>query len=323
MLPGDQLLAQDPLFSQFFAAPLQLNPAFVGSAFAPRFGAAYRTQWPGFGQAYRTYAAFYEQSIDRLNSGIGFHLEGDDAGQGIYRTTRVAAMYAYRISINRHFDLKLGIEAGAHQTSLNWQKLVFPDQLDPLNGPIVVSEEIQPSDLNRARLDLAAGMLLTSERFWFGMAMKHINTPNETFLLINDNLARGLPIRYTFHGGTEITVKKGNKRSAGAFISPNLLFALQGPYKQLNVGAYLSGGPVFGGGWLRHTFGNADAAILMIGVRQGMFKVALSYDATISGLAARAGGALELTAGVALDQSERLRSRRKKAQINNCLGLFR
>jgi type IX secretion system PorP/SprF family membrane protein len=68
--------AQDPIFSQYYATPLQINPAFAGSAFAPRFGIAYRTQWQGFSGAYRTYAVFYEQRLNKLNSGVGFHLEG-------------------------------------------------------------------------------------------------------------------------------------------------------------------------------------------------------------------------------------------------------
>ena len=85
MLAGSFASAQDPIFSQFYAMPLQVNPGFAGSAIAPRVGAAYRNQWSGFNNAYRTYALFYEQSLERLNSGIGFNLEGDNAGDGIYK----------------------------------------------------------------------------------------------------------------------------------------------------------------------------------------------------------------------------------------------
>ena len=126
-------LAQDPVFSQFYAMPLQINPGFAGTALAPRAGLAYRNQWTGFQSAYRTYAAFYEQSFDRLNSGIGFNLEGDNAGDGIYKTNRFSAVYAYRLRVNDKIALKLGLEMGIHQVNLNWDKLLFPDQLDPIN----------------------------------------------------------------------------------------------------------------------------------------------------------------------------------------------
>ncbi|MCB0527565.1 MAG: PorP/SprF family type IX secretion system membrane protein, partial [Saprospiraceae bacterium] len=109
MLAGLAAAAQDPIFSQFYAMPLQLNPGFAGSAFAPRIGLAYRNQWTGFNSAYRTYGVFYEQSLERLNSGIGFNLEGDNAGDGIYKTTRFSAVYAYRLNITDNLALKLGV----------------------------------------------------------------------------------------------------------------------------------------------------------------------------------------------------------------------
>ena len=212
--------AQDPIFSQYYATPLQINPAFAGSAFAPRFGIGYRSQWGNLNRAYRTYAAFYEQRIERLNSGIGFHLEGDDAGNGILKTNRVSAHYSYRLMITNTTGVKIGIEAGAYQAALNWDKLVFPDQLDPINGATEMTLEQRPDQLTRTRLDLSSGMLLFSRRLWLGVALKHLNTPNETFLLVNNNLANGLPIRYTLHGGMDILLRKGNKKEAEALISP-------------------------------------------------------------------------------------------------------
>ncbi|HND88644.1 MAG TPA: PorP/SprF family type IX secretion system membrane protein, partial [Saprospiraceae bacterium] len=230
--------AQDPIFSQFYAAPLQINPGFAGSALAPRMGLIYRNQWTGFNNAYRTYAAFYEQSLDRLNSGLGFHVEGDDAGNGIYKTNRFSAIYAYRLKVAEKFAIKLGVEAGVHQTSLDWNQLTFPDQIDPLDGIILNTAELRPDQTNTSRLDISAGMLLLSKRWYVGGSLKHLNTPSDGILLTNDNISRGLPLRYTFHGGTEIVITEGNKRRQGSFVSPNLLFVSQGPYQQLNVGAY-------------------------------------------------------------------------------------
>ena len=41
------LYAQDPQFSQFYANPVYLNPAFAGTARCPRVVLNYRNQWPG------------------------------------------------------------------------------------------------------------------------------------------------------------------------------------------------------------------------------------------------------------------------------------
>ena len=309
--------AQDPIFSQFYAAPLQLNPAFAGTAHAPRAGAGYRNQWTGFNSAYRTYAVFYEQSIDRLNSGIGFNLEGDNAGNGILRTTRFSTIYAYRLKITENLAVKIGVEAGFHQTALDWDQLVFPDQLDPIDGPVITTTEQRPDQLNKTLFDFSSGLLLLSNRVWLGVGLKHLNSPNQGFLLANNNLSNGLPLRYTVHGGTEIVVNRGNKAQAASFISPNFLFVSQGPYKQLNIGAYAAVGPVFGGGWYRHTFRNADAAILMLGFRQEMFKIGLSYDLTVSGLKQQAGSTFEVSFGFFFD-----RGKKRPFDLNDCTKMF-
>ena len=307
--------AQDPIFSQFYAMPLQLNPGFAGSANGPRVGMAYRNQWTGFNNAYRTYAAFYEQSFERLNSGIGFSAEGDDAGNGIFKTSKFAATYAYRLQVNDDIALKLGVEAGVRQTTLDWEKLTFPDQIDPLNGISYDSEEIRPDAANKASLDISTGMLVLSEKFYLGVALNHLNTPNESLLLTNDNLYRGLPLRYTVHGGTEWVVKGGNKARPSSFISPNFLFVSQGPYKQLNLGAYGSFGSIYTGAWFRHTFRNADAVILLAGFKEGVLKIGISYDIPVSGLAGQAGGTYELSVGL-------LFNKEKRPDLNDCTRMF-
>jgi len=321
LLAGTSAAAQDPIFSQFYAMPMQLNPGFAGSAFAPRVGVAYRNQWSGFSNAYRTYAVFYEQSLERLNSGIGFNLEGDNAGDGIFKTTRFSAVYAYRLNVTDNFALKLGVEAGAHQTNLDWQRLIFPDQIDPIGGIGDGTGEVPPETNTRTQLDISAGLLALSEKFYVGFSLKHLNTPNESILFVNDNLAQGLPLRYTLHGGTELVVKKGNKVRAPSFISPNFLFVSQGPYQQLNVGAYAGLGAIIAGGWYRHTFSNSDAVILMAGFREGVFKMGVSYDVTVSGLSGRSGGTYELSLGILFDQNEKLRKKRRR-DLNDCIRMF-
>ncbi len=310
--------AQDPLFSQFYATPLQISPAFVGSSHAPRAGIAYRNQWTGFNNAYRTYSVFYEQSLERLNSGVGFNVEGDDAGDGILRTLRASALFSYRLQMAEKWSVRIGSEIGLHQTTLAWEKLVFPDQIDPLQGPVITTSEVRPERLNTALLDLSAGFLLIGPHFWFSLGLKHLNTPDQGLFFINDNLSGGLPLRYTLNAGMELPLSKSNKAGLSSFISPNVLFASQGPYRQVNAGAYVATGPIFGGAWFRHTLSNADAVIMLIGFRQELFKIGLSYDITVSELAGRAGGTYEVTFGLFFD-----RGRRRPIDWNDCGRMFR
>src|SRR5258708_16457777 len=51
----EQIQAQDPAFSQFFASPLTLNPALTGKfSGALRAAGNYRNQWPQINNAFIT-----------------------------------------------------------------------------------------------------------------------------------------------------------------------------------------------------------------------------------------------------------------------------
>src|SRR5689334_13963919 len=56
--------AQDPNFSQFFASPLTLNPAFTGK-FDGQYRAAgnYRNQWPTINNAFTTATVSFDAGI--------------------------------------------------------------------------------------------------------------------------------------------------------------------------------------------------------------------------------------------------------------------
>ncbi len=60
--------AQDPQFSQFYANPLYLNPAFAGGALAPRVMMNYRNQWPGLAANYVTTSFAVDHYFANANS---------------------------------------------------------------------------------------------------------------------------------------------------------------------------------------------------------------------------------------------------------------
>lgn len=324
---------QDPMFSQFYSAPLQLNAAFAGTSFAPRIALNYRNQWPlhsAPANAYVTYAASYDQAIERLNSGFGLMLLSDAAGDGILKTNQAVLAYSYRVRINREVGLKFGIDAGLSQVALDWDRLVFLDQIDPLNGPVdpagnpYPTQEVRPEALTKTWFDVGAGLLLYAPQFYVGLSAKHLTTPDQSFLGLNDNLQAGLPLRLSLHAGTELGFKTGNKRGWEAFVSPNVLLLRQGEFTQVNAGAYLGYGPVFAGTWYRHTLTNADAVIALVGFQKGVVKVGYSFDITVSELTLPgSGGAHELSVLFSFDKSEALQARHRASRYNDCFNMFR
>lgn len=326
------LQAQDPVFSQFYSTPLALNPAFAGTTYAPRISAIYRNQWPSHADngatAYSTYAASYEQFVPSLNSGFGLMLLSDDAGD-LMNMTNFAASYAYRVDVNEDFHMKLGLEAGFRQYSVDWDRLVFLDQLNPITGSVDENgipnptNEIRPDQLNTTVFDVGAGLLAYSSTYYGGISIHHLTTPDEGFVQTNSGLVEGLPIRLSLHGGAQFIIKEGNKHQPSTFISPNILLLKQGDQGQVNVGAYYSMGLIFAGGWYRHAFGNTDAAIAMVGVQYDVLKIGYSFDFTMSELSAATGGAHEISLVINLDNSDNLRKRRHANRYNDCFKIFR
>jgi type IX secretion system PorP/SprF family membrane protein len=325
--------AQDPLFSQFYSMPLIMNPAFAGTTYAPRLSATYRNQWPihsDEGTAYATYAASYEQFVPAFNSGFGIMVLADEAGEGLLKTTNFTANYAYRISFNDEFNIRLGINAGFKQSSLDWDRLIFLDQLNPITGAVDpfgnpnISNEQRPQDLNSTVFDVGAGILAYTSKYYGGISLQHLTTPDEGFFKTNSGLLDGLPLRTSVHAGAEFIVKEGNKRNPTSFVSPNILFAKQGDQGQVNAGAYYNHGIAFAGGWYRYAFTNPDAFIIVVGMQYDILKIGYSYDFTVgSSLAARTGGSHEISLVLNFDNSEAVRSKRKAERYNDCFKIFR
>lgn len=315
--------AQDLVYSQFFSAPLQLNPGFTGRTYSPFIAINHRRQWPGIVDgtaAYVTSSVSYDQFFKNLNSGFGVTVMSDNSGGGIIKKNTTALSYGYRLKIVDEMYIKLGVEAGLSQNRLDWNQLLFYDQLDPINGPgSLPTNEIQPENLSRTYFDVSTGFLLYSPRFYAGLTFKHLNTPDEGFLKINDNLFTGLPMRVNIHAGTEIILDKGNNRREATFISPNILISKQGDFAQVDAGIYGNIRMVLLGASYRHTFGNADAVIAMVGVKEGVFKMIYSYDVTVSDLTLmRTGGSHEISLIFNFDAL-----RPRGIDYNDCMNLFR
>src|SRR3974390_955108 len=88
----ETVLAQDPHFTQFYANPIYLNPAFAGSHRCPRVVFNYRNQWPNITGTFVTTSFSYDMRVEALSGGLGFHFLNDRAGIGTINTTRFRGM---------------------------------------------------------------------------------------------------------------------------------------------------------------------------------------------------------------------------------------
>lgn len=286
--------SQDPHFSQFYANPLYLNPAFAGSSVCPRLVMNYRNQWPAIPGQYVTYNASYDQFIENMSGGVGLLLTADDAGEATLNTSSVSGIYSFSKAISRYFSIKAAMQASVFQVRLDWDKLTFGDQIHPRYGFIYDTGEPTPKQLQHTVPDFSAGVLGYGENFYMGFAAHHLTTPSIGFISFCK-----LPVRFTAHVGGTINLEHHRRRKLeDPTISPNLLFMKQQDFEQMNYGLYLNKYPFVGGLWFRQGFENPDAFIVLVGIQTSVVKIGYSYDVTVSKLTSASGGSHEISFGM-------------------------
>lgn len=278
---GFCLKGQDPHFTQFYANPIYLNPAFAGSQRCARICLNYRNQWPNLSGSYVTYCASYDQHIHAINGGIGLSILQDNQARGTLKTTAINLAYSYKIDINRHFTIRIALQAGYVQKTLDKTKLNFGDMIDFRRGFVWNTNEILPQT-QKSLLDLGSGILAYSKRYYFGATFHHVNQPDEGM-----QGSSKLPLKITAHAGANFPLEKGGETS----ISPNILFMQQQNFTQLNIGLYVTKNALTGGIWYR----GSDAFIITLGIQSPFIKIGYSYDVTISKLASNTAGSHEIS----------------------------
>jgi type IX secretion system PorP/SprF family membrane protein len=286
--------SQDVIYSQFYANPLYLNPALAGAKLDQRITLNYRNQWPGVNDGYITYSAAFDQQIDKISGALGVMASADVGGGGIYNKFSGSGIYSYRLQATRYIVLNAAIQATYLQYKLDWNKLVFGDQIDINTGNISAVKEAEPAKLNVGNVDLSAGILGGyKESLYFGIAVNHLTRPDIGFYEKENRLS----MRWTIHSGVLIDFYQGmdGEDIRNFSISPNFIYVQQGQFKQLNVGMYVNKFPFVWGLWMRHNFGNPDAMIALLGFQTKNYKIGYSYDYTISHLTNKSGGAHEIS----------------------------
>lgn len=290
-------MAQDPQFSQYYQAPLYLNPGFTGITPQQRAVFNHRVQWPNLPQAFSTFAASYDIWVDELRSGFGILATTDRMGSAGWRTTTVGLNYSYKVRLSDKLVFSPGLYFGYGINGLDRTKLRLGDGLE-FDGI-----SLDP-DLNRLGnqqyFDFGSGFLLYSRVLWLGAAFHHMNTPNLSIL----NGVSRLPMKTTIHGGARISLNSGFRNQSNAsYLTPSFIFRSQGPITQMDVGLNYHVDPVSVGVWYRgkpwesNVIGTVqqDALVFTLGLYLTNITVGYSYDFNVSELSTTSGGAHEIS----------------------------
>ncbi|WP_226389616.1 PorP/SprF family type IX secretion system membrane protein [Penaeicola halotolerans] len=298
--------AQDTQYSQFYSAPLFLNPAFTGSTELTRVGMNYRMQWPGLQHSFNSYSVYADHYSFDLNSGFGLLIHANNETNARLKTIDISALYSYNLQLSDGVNFRFGGQAGYVSRNAYFEGLVFGDQLNVNTGQAeVFTEEMLGAESQRRFVNFSVGALAYTDVIWAGASVHHLTQPNQSFYE-NGALSR-LPMKISAHVGGRIDLQGGyRKRSLNySFQERSLFFAgnfkAQGPYNQLDIGAQVYLEPVAFGLWYRgipvkNALPNNESIVLVTGFTlPNGIDIGYSYDMVVSKLGMSTGGAHEFS----------------------------
>ncbi|HPM29930.1 MAG TPA: type IX secretion system membrane protein PorP/SprF [Chryseolinea sp.] len=302
--------AQDPQFSQFYAAPLYLNPALTGASGQARAGLNYRNQWPAIDANFTSMSLYADVFIEDKRSGVGMILTRDSEGLAGLRSLSVGLQYSYELEITKNLGFRPGIQVALFNRDINFDKLTFGDQFNDDTGQFLDQPTAETFNTYSSKtfVDLSFGGVFFTKNAWLGVSAWHLTEPNQS--LIGEKSP--LPRKYSVHGGFKFKFKPGvvgsgvYARKSERSFSPAVQYRHQGKFDQLDVGMYFTFEPIVLGTWYRgipfKNVGdvvNNESIVLMLGFTKLGAKDALnigySYDYTISKLGIGSGGAHEIS----------------------------
>ncbi|MEO0733152.1 MAG: PorP/SprF family type IX secretion system membrane protein [Bacteroidota bacterium] len=315
--------AQDFHFSQFFSAPLTLNPALTG-LFPGRYRVALsnRAQW---GQTLETpfttttFAADFHYYVNprkrqyKDGFGVGVVFASDRVSEINYSVNQFMIGGAYHKSLDpkNNQTLSAGFQFGVVQRNVSYDRFTFEDAFDGTSTYVSGASLEELPENNYAFGDLQLGINYAyapknRTGVFVGVSMHHVNEPEQSFFA---EATRGEEVEVTSvldrrYGGY-LNLRLQLNRDVQ--LSPRVYAFTQGPHSVTNLGSNIRflvndvSGAAFHLGAYARTVGNAsgyglDSGVAMVGVELANFLVGMSYDIGLNGLQTnrRHQGAFEL-----------------------------
>lgn len=152
---------QDPLYSQYMLNPLVINPAYAGLNNNFNAMAGYRTQWAGLDGQPTTLNASVHSSLVGNKVGAGILFINDRIGNISNSETNFSV--SYKLELNQT-KFSFGMQAGfqSFRSDNSGLNIFDPD------------DNAFTTDARGTRLNIGAGAILTSERFFIGLSVPRL-----------------------------------------------------------------------------------------------------------------------------------------------------
>ena len=282
-------IGQDLGFSQYYNAPIFLNPAFTGTSEFTRAGLNYRMQKVGSLSAYNISQLSFDHSFVDYHSSVGLMIFNETDETSGYTHNKIALPLCYDFSVTKDMQIRFGLQASYSQQNFNVGNFIFSDQLDAFGNITGLSaESLASGKINY--FDASFGVLGYSKELWFGFAAHNLFKNNISFM---EGSEYQLETRFSGHMGYRYRFKAISRNTRrNIAIMPTFSFTSQGPLNRLDAGIYNVIEPVILGvfyGTDPTAFEENNFISFMIGIKKNTFTTIYSYDLSLSEGAARQG----------------------------------
>ncbi len=308
-------VAQDIHFSQFYAAPLTMNPASTGDFDGLfRFTGIYRNQWlgvsnvrpffstPSVGADFALLDNLFEGTkIEGSKLGVGLQFTNDQQNESTFSTNTIIVSTAWHQSFaKKKVSIGFGLQGGVFIKNLNNSRFQFGSGFLPnLDYDASAAGETFETD-RLTRFNLNTGLtlnlnLLKNMSYNMGFSAMNLTRPKEQYL--NSAQDARLPMRFQVHGGFQFDIKR-------LVLLPGYLFQTQAKAHEgtfgLTAGVHVVNKPedkatLFLGLWSRLNTGVqgtlTSALIPKAGLEYKRVRVGFAYDIGLGPLRSDIGAA--------------------------------
>jgi len=298
--------SQDQNYSQFFNNSIYYNPAYAGLYNGIRTNFNYRNQWTNLPYDFNSYNVALDMSARGLPGagGVGLIIHHNNEGEGMIKNLYAGLVLATRIHPNEDYAIQFGITTALAQKKIDWDGLVFPDQLDGKYGNIYSTNFTEPyrSDVIYPDFNFGSVLNYNSEGMnaRIGGSIHHIFQPKIGFV----NTESQLYMKFVAHADAVIFIENnstGQRKKGGggdgARINPGFLFENQNGANSFSLGINAYKSFIYLGLWFRTediNTQNLNSMVFLTGVNlpfsnDSRIKIMYSYDYVMNKLIAVGG----------------------------------
>ncbi|HRT47331.1 MAG TPA: type IX secretion system membrane protein PorP/SprF [Bacteroidales bacterium] len=288
ILAGRSFPQQDPVYSQYMYNFHFFNPGSAGISGMVCMTATSRQQWLGFKGAPST-TGFSVNAPVRLfgsESGIGMVIMNDKTG--FDSDIKLSGSYSYHFELGNG-KLGVGISLGMMNKTLNpsWQ-IPESDAHTPVSGDPLIPENKE----SHIAFDAGVGAYYSTEKYYAGISITHINEPKIKFSKGEPYLSRH------YYATAGYSLNLGNPSYE---LIPSVFVFSDGHLVQFTINSMLRYNKKVWGG-VSYRAGDALTGIVGIELYNGI-RIGYSYDFILSDIRKSSSGSHEFMVNYCFDIS--------------------